>query len=119
MTGKLAGKVAMITGAGSGIGRAAARLFAAEGAAVAVVDRDDPAAARTAAAIGDAGGSALAVGADVADPGQVDAAFERIAREFGQVDEGGALPCLRRLVIPHWLGHHGGRGHDLAVKIRA
>ncbi|MGE5290696.1 MAG: SDR family NAD(P)-dependent oxidoreductase [Micromonosporaceae bacterium] len=86
MTGKLTGKVAVVTGAGSGIGRAAARLFASEGAAVAVVDRDDPAAARTAAEIAGAGGSALAVVADVADPGQVAVAFERIASEFGQVD---------------------------------
>ena len=86
MTGKLTGKVAVVTGAGSGIGRAAARLFASEGAAVAAVDRDDPAAAKTAAEIAEPGGSALAVVADVADPGQVAVAFERIAGEFGQVD---------------------------------
>jgi len=86
MTGKLAGKVAVVTGAGSGIGRAAAVLFAREGAAVALVDIAVQAAKETAGLIAEAGGSALAVGADIADPAQVDGAFAQVTSEFGRVD---------------------------------
>jgi NAD(P)-dependent dehydrogenase (short-subunit alcohol dehydrogenase family) len=86
MTGKLAGKVAVVTGAGSGIGRAAATLFAREGAAVAIVDLAAPAAKEAAAEITGAGGSALAITADIADPGQVDSVFSEIRGEFGRVD---------------------------------
>jgi NAD(P)-dependent dehydrogenase (short-subunit alcohol dehydrogenase family) len=86
MTGKLAGKVAVVTGAGSGIGRAAAVLFAREGASVALVDIAAQAAIQTAGLIAEAGGSALAVGADITDPAQVDGAFDQISREFGRVD---------------------------------
>ena len=86
MTGKLSGKVAVITGAGSGIGRAAAELFAREGAEVALVDLNAQAAAAAAGQITDAGGRALAVGADVADAAQVDLAFRQISGEFGRID---------------------------------
>ena len=86
MTGKLAGKVAVVTGAGSGIGRAAAVLFAREGASVALVDIATQAVKETAGLIAEAGGSALAVGADIADPAQVDAAFAQVTSEFGRVD---------------------------------
>ena len=86
MTGKLAGKVAVVTGAGSGIGRAAAALFAREGAAVAVVDLAAEAAKEAVAQIADAGGTALAVEANVADPVLVAGAFDQISNEFGRID---------------------------------
>jgi len=86
MTGKLSGRVAVITGAGSGIGRAAAGLFAREGAEVALVDLNAQAAKDATEEITAAGGRALAVGADVADAAQVDLAFRQISGEFGRVD---------------------------------
>lgn len=86
MTGRLAGKVAVVTGAGSGIGRAAATLFAREGAALAIVDLAGPAAKQAAEQIAEAGGTALAIAADVTDAGQVDQAFRQVSGEFGRVD---------------------------------
>ena len=86
MAGTLAGKVAVVTGAGSGIGRAAATLFAREGAAVAVVDLVAAAAKEAAEEIAGEGGRALAVTADIADPAQVGAAFGQVGSEFGRVD---------------------------------
>ena len=86
MTGKLAGKTAVVTGAGSGIGRAAAVLFAREGAAVAVVDLNTEAAKDTAGEIAASGGTALPVVANVADRLQVTSAFEQIRNEYRHVD---------------------------------
>jgi NAD(P)-dependent dehydrogenase (short-subunit alcohol dehydrogenase family) len=86
MTGKLAGKTAVVTGAGSGIGRAAAVLFAREGAAVAVVDLNAEAAKDTAGEIAASGGTALPVVANVADRLQVTSAFEQIRNEYRRVD---------------------------------
>src|SRR5260370_19652662 len=62
---KLENKVAVITGGGSGMGKASALLFAAEGAKIAVVDLDEKAAAQTASEIESAGGKATAIRADV------------------------------------------------------
>jgi 3-oxoacyl-[acyl-carrier protein] reductase len=76
---RLDGRVALVTGAGAGIGAAVARRLASEGAYVAVVDRDAEAAAAVAAEIGDAGGRARGIGADVTDPTAVTAAAEAAA----------------------------------------
>jgi 3-oxoacyl-[acyl-carrier protein] reductase len=76
-------KVAIVTGAARGIGEATAVRLAADGLAVAVVDLDEAACATTVTAIHDAGGSALAVGADVSDPAAVAAAVEQVTAELG------------------------------------
>jgi 3-oxoacyl-[acyl-carrier protein] reductase len=76
-------RVAIVTGAARGIGEATARKLAADGMAVAVVDLDEAACATTVTAIHDAGGTALAVGADVSDAVQVAAAVERVVAELG------------------------------------
>jgi NAD(P)-dependent dehydrogenase (short-subunit alcohol dehydrogenase family) len=86
MSEALHGRVAMITGAGDGIGRASALRFAAEGAAVAVVDVDADAAAETVAAVHGGGGRALACPADVVSDGQVRAAVAAVLAEYGRLD---------------------------------
>jgi 3-oxoacyl-[acyl-carrier protein] reductase len=77
--GRLDGRVALVTGAGAGIGAAVARRFGAEGASVAVLDRDTDAAAAVAAEITAAGGAAIGVPCDVADRAQVSVAVQRAA----------------------------------------
>ncbi|HEY8489090.1 glucose 1-dehydrogenase [Thermaerobacter litoralis] len=80
---RLGGEVAVVTGAGRGIGRAVARRLAAEGAAVGVLDVDGAAAQATAAMIRQEGGRALPVEADVADSAAVARAMARVAGELG------------------------------------
>jgi NAD(P)-dependent dehydrogenase (short-subunit alcohol dehydrogenase family) len=82
----LAGRSALITGAGSGIGRAAASRFAREGADVVCLDRDGAAAAETARAIAAEGGRAVAVAADVTRDLDCRAAIDRILETFGRLD---------------------------------
>jgi 3-oxoacyl-[acyl-carrier protein] reductase len=77
-------RIAIVTGSARGIGAATARRLAADGMAVAVLDLDEAACAGTVKEIADAGGSALAVGADVSDGAQVQAAVERVAAELGE-----------------------------------
>jgi len=83
---RLRGKTALITGAGAGIGRATALLFAKEGACVAVVDLNTATAEETAALIQSAGGSALAITADVSRPTDVEEMFQKTIAEFGSLN---------------------------------
>ena len=80
------GRVAVITGGGSGIGEATAELFGSEGATVHVVDVDEAAAQRTAASISASGGLAFAHAADVTDAGAVEGTFSAVVEASGRVD---------------------------------
>ena len=84
--GRFTGKVAIVTGAGSGIGRATALLLSAEGAAVTVGDLRGAAAQDVVSAIVDAGGAARAQEVDVADPAAVEAMVNDTVAAFGGLD---------------------------------
>jgi len=82
----LHGKVAVVTGAGSGIGAAIARLFAQRGAIIAAADRDAAAAGRTASDITSSGGTATGYPCDVSVPDQVDALIRDVEAASGRLD---------------------------------
>jgi len=86
MSDALRGKVALVTGAGRGIGRAIALAFAGEGAAVALVARSRADLAGVAAEIRERGGRALAVPADVTQDAAVESVVENVAGELGRLD---------------------------------
>ncbi len=86
MTARLAGKVVIITGAATGIGRAAAELFADEGARLVVADYAEEAGRATVAAIEAGGGEAAFVAADVSDEPQVAAMVEFAVSTYGGLD---------------------------------
>lgn len=108
---RLTDKRIVITGAASGIGRAAAALMVAEGARVLVADLHEDAAAATAAELGGADGQAVGIGVDVTDEDSVAAMIDRTVAEFGGIDVlcnhvGGSNPRadldLLRMDLAEW-----------------
>ena len=83
---KLEGKVALITGAGSGLGRQAAQLFTAEGAKVAIIDIDADRAEQTLKLVEQQGGDAIAITADVAAKEQINSAMADTVNHYGKLD---------------------------------
>ncbi|TVR70033.1 MAG: SDR family oxidoreductase [Sphaerobacteraceae bacterium] len=85
MTDRLKNKVAIVTGAASGIGAASARLFASEGASVALADRDHEKMDETVREINDAGGQAIGIGTDVGNEASIQRMVEQTVEEFGKL----------------------------------
>ena len=79
-------RVSLVTGAGSGMGLTTAQAFAAEGAAVALVDINESAVRTAAEQLVSAGHNAIAIRCDVTDEAQVKAMIEQIVSKFGQLD---------------------------------
>jgi NAD(P)-dependent dehydrogenase (short-subunit alcohol dehydrogenase family) len=84
--GRVAGKVAVVTGAASGIGRASSELLARQGARVVVADIDGAVADDVVSAITDSGGTALTVAMDVSDPAHVERLMHAAIEAFGRLD---------------------------------
>jgi 3-hydroxybutyrate dehydrogenase len=83
---RLDGKVAVVTGAASGIGKEIARTFVRAGAKLAIADLDQSGAEETAKELNLAGGRAIAIGIDVTNEVEVDACMVRVAEAFGRID---------------------------------
>jgi NAD(P)-dependent dehydrogenase (short-subunit alcohol dehydrogenase family) len=83
---QLANKVAAVTGAGSGIGKAAAQLLAKEGAKIGALGRDEEELTEVVRSIEDSGGEAIPAIADISQPEQVQAAMDRVVEKWGRLD---------------------------------
>ena len=108
MPGRLAGKIALISGGATGMGGASSRLFAAEGAKVGIVDRNEEAGRAVVAEIEGAGGTAMFAAADVANEDQVNAAVAAV--------DGGARRAERPLQSCR-LHHHQALPRDHARRV--
>lgn len=86
MAGRLKDKIAIVTGAGQGIGEATARAYAAEGATVVIAERNEATGSAVAASLAAAGARALFVETDVAEAASVEAMAERVLSAFGRID---------------------------------
>jgi NAD(P)-dependent dehydrogenase (short-subunit alcohol dehydrogenase family) len=106
MAGDLADRVAVITAAGSGMGREASTLFAAEGAHVVLIDIDGDAAAAVVDEIESAGGSAEAQQVDMTNLGQIEAAIGKVESDHGRID-----------VLYNHAGAAGPRGFDFDEEV--
>jgi NAD(P)-dependent dehydrogenase (short-subunit alcohol dehydrogenase family) len=84
--GRFAGKVAFVTGAGKGIGRATTIAFAREGASVIAADISEERSGETVRLINELGGNVLAVDCDVTSSDAVEAALKRAIETFGRID---------------------------------
>jgi NAD(P)-dependent dehydrogenase (short-subunit alcohol dehydrogenase family) len=110
MTGILEGKVALVTGGASGIGRATALVMAREGARVAVTDRAEASAAETVALINAAGGQAIAIGGDVTRESDATAMIARTVAAYGRID----CAFNNAGIAPRAVGPPGQRTHELS-----
>lgn len=114
MSARFAGRTAFITGAGSGIGRAAALRFAGEGAIVAAADIDQASADETVAMIQRAGGKGFALQCDVADENSMEAAAAGAARTAGGID---ILFNNAGIAVRHPVGEQDMEGLDRVLRI--
>jgi NAD(P)-dependent dehydrogenase (short-subunit alcohol dehydrogenase family) len=114
MSARFAGRTAFITGAGSGIGRAAALRFAGEGAIVAAADIDQASADETVAMIQRAGGKGFALQCDVADENSMQAAAAEAARTAGGID---ILFNNAGIAVRHPVGEQDVEGLDRVLRI--
>jgi NAD(P)-dependent dehydrogenase (short-subunit alcohol dehydrogenase family) len=91
-------KVALVTGAGSGLGLATAKAFAESGASVVLADANEEAVCSTAEGLSAQGHKALAIRCDVADDAQVEAMIERTVAHFGGLMRPITMPAFRMLL---------------------
>ena len=121
--GKLEGKVAVITGAASGMGRATAIRFAREGAAIVVADLNSQAGEETISEIAAAGGHAVFQHTDVSSDNDLKALIDRAVKEYGRLDItynnagiGGATGKLSDISADDWDRQGPGNAHLPVVR---